>query len=67
MEQILIPGYEATENAIEVLTAGAGVVSGMVTACFSMIAANPFLCALAASGLVCVGVRVFLSARRASR
>ena len=67
VEQLVIPGYEAAENAIEALTSGAGVVSGMVTTCFSMIAANPLLCALAASGLACVGVRVFRSARRASR
>lgn len=67
MEQMIIPGYEAAENAIEALIGGADAVSGMVTICFSMIAGNPFLCALAATGLVCVGVRVFRSARRASR
>lgn len=67
MEQLAIPGYEAAENAIDALLSGADALSDAVTACFSMMTANPLLCALAATGLLCVGVRVFRSARRASR
>ena len=44
----------------------ADTVTDMVSVCFSAILGNPFLCVVVAAGLIGVGVRVWLSARRAS-
>ena len=63
--QLVIPESVAAERFADVM-ASADTVADMLSVCWSMIVSNPFLCALVAAGLLGVGVRVWLSARRAS-
>lgn len=63
--QLVIPEYVAAERFADVVSA-ADTVADMVAVCFSAILGNPFLCVVVAAGLLGVGVRVWLSARRAS-
>ena len=64
--QISIGEWVATGQPIEAVLAGADVVAAFVAKAFDIMAGNPFLSVLVASGLVGVGVRLWQSARRAA-
>ena len=64
--QLVIPEYTVAERFADVV-ASADTVADMVSVCFSAILSNPFLCVLVAASLIGVGVRLWWSARRASR